>query len=375
VAENKRITKTIEKKSSGNRLSTVRKGKKERNIEEEFSRLYKLNSLIPVKTYNVTLKQGTAKGAKGILYVSHNHICFSADVFGRKVKSKYAFGLIRDLQLNDNKIELLLPNTQVVIKDFENIQEAFSNILEQSKQNKDTTEDYVEEEKTEEGEDSNLAPSNSEWDQILEGTRSMHFQKNEYVILQSNPQPQRLYQIAKGSCRIEMVLDGQTIVFGVITTQDSMFGEISFLEGVGGKATASVVANEPETVVRVIEGYYLNILFEYNPGLAGRFYHYLGQVLSKRLKIREATAQNKKEEDESEVDDERSETDNRRDSTSETFTVEKESKKNPVKRTKDLEKKVKKRRKSSNRIVVEGKPSGKEEEEKETKKEEKEKKK
>jgi len=165
------------------------------------------------------------------------------------------------------------------------------------------TETYVEndnEEKTEEGEDMGLSPTEDEWTQILEGTRSIQYLKDDYVITQGNEQPQRLFQIASGSCRIEKTTDdGQTVVFGVITT-DSIFGEISFLEGPGARATASVVANE-DTLVNVIEGYYLNILFQYNSGLSGRFYHFLGSVIVKRLKVREA-ALLKREEDESELD-------------------------------------------------------------------------
>jgi len=194
-----------------------------------------------------------------------------------------------------------------------------------------------------------LSPTETEWSQILEGTRSIQYSKDDYVITQGNEQPQRLYQIASGSCRIEKTMeDGQTAVFGVVTTE-SIFGEISFLEGPGARATASVVANE-DTVVNVIEGYYLNILFEYNSGLSGRFYHFLGSVIVKRLKMREAAL--KREEDESELDAEEDKSE-LSESKNELLTVE--SKKNIVKRTQDLEKKSKKRRKSSNRIVVEGK--------------------
>jgi len=277
-------------------------------VEEEFQKLFKLTDEHLIKTYTCKFKKETTK-AKGTLYLSHNHACFSADMFGRRLKEKVAIRLIRDIKLvennNNKRIEIEVTNrVRIFFKDFENIVDAHNVILqfwEQKSVNQSET--YIEnsnEEKTEEGEDMGLSPTEDEWTKILEGTRSIQFSKDDYVITQEHEQPQRLYQIACGSCRIEKTTeDGQTVVIGVIAT-DSIFGEIAFLVGPGGRATASVVANE-DTVVNVIEGYYLNILFEYYSGLSGRFYHFLGSAIAKRIKMREA-ALLKREEDESEMD-------------------------------------------------------------------------
>jgi len=67
--------------------------------------------------------------------------------------------------------------------------------------------------------------------------------------------------------------------------ESEMFGEISFLEG--GAATASVVADSDKVEIYVIEGYFINVLFVRQPGLAGRFYHHLSSLLALRLAIRE----------------------------------------------------------------------------------------
>jgi len=129
----------------------------------------------------------------------------------------------------------------------------------------------------------------------------------------------------------------KTLVFGVITVNDSIFGEISFLEGTA--ATASVVANEPDTVVRVLESYYLDVLFDYYPGLSGRFYHYLATVLATRLKLRESAAQGgkTKDEEESELEDD-----------------DKISKNSIIARTQNSDAKKKKKRKSFKRTVAGG---------------------
>jgi len=102
----------------------------------------------------------------------------------------------------------------------------------------------------------------------------------------------RVYQLVRGECRFEKVIDGQNKVLGKMAlaegSTDNLFGEISFLEG--GKASASVVCDKDETQIAIIEGYWLDVLFQYYPELSGRFYHYLANVLSKRLKQRESAA-------------------------------------------------------------------------------------
>jgi CRP-like cAMP-binding protein len=131
-----------------------------------------------------------------------------------------------------------------------------------------------------------LAPTDDDWNLILEGTKSLKYSKETYVIRQGQLRQQQILQIAKGSCRIEKELEsGETIVLGTMTTADPIFGELSFLDGPGGRATASVVAVE-DTTVHVIEGYFLDLLFRYHDGMSARFYNYLAQVLVTRLRLR-----------------------------------------------------------------------------------------
>lgn len=68
--------------------------------------------------------------------------------------------------------------------------------------------------------------------------------------------------------------------------QGETFGEISFLKGKG--ANASVIAHTDEGVeLTIIEGYYINALFNINPGFAGRFYKYMCFLLAHRIKLRQ----------------------------------------------------------------------------------------
>jgi len=253
--------------------------------------------------------------AQGTLYLSQSYLCFSANVFGRRTKDKFNFLQVQDISLRDKRIELTLGVKIFIFKEFENIEEAFTmikNFYDQKKSSIGSDTYWTVDEEAEAPADDNwLAPNDDDWTSILEGTRSIHLQKDEEVIIQGQAHKQRLYQIAKGSCRIEKQTDnGKTLVIGIITTNidstsknDTIFGEISFLEGTD--ASASVVADENDTVVHVIEGYYLDVLFDYYPGLSGRFYHFLATVLSTRLKQRETAALGKgKDDEESEIEDE-----------------------------------------------------------------------
>ena len=157
-------------------------------------------------------------------------------------------------------------------------------------------------------------PSPEDWDLILKGARTVTYKKDD-VVIREGEQFRRIFQLARGECRFEKVIDGKVKVLGKMgkdskddkyvfgkvffiiksygqllaqkkfSSKNSLFGEISFLEG--GRASASVVCDKDDTQIAIIEGYFLEILFEYYPDLPGRFYHYLAAVLSKRLKQRE----------------------------------------------------------------------------------------
>jgi hypothetical protein len=89
--------------------------------------------------------------------------------------------------------------------------------------------------------------------------------------------PRALFQIGSGCCKVVKEGMHENPTLG---PDDGVFGEIvsflcnselprkSFLED--NVATASVVARET-TRIHIIEAYFLNILFQHHPDLAGRF--------------------------------------------------------------------------------------------------------
>src|SRR5690606_17318100 len=95
---------------------------------------------------------------------------------------------------------------------------------------------------------------------------------------------QRIYQINRGHCRIELNKEGTSVKLGVMK-QDETFGEISFLNQ-GKGASASVIADADDSMtsqtarnsysllsaaLTMIEGYYIYALVDVDTAFAGRF--------------------------------------------------------------------------------------------------------
>eukprot|EP01120_Amphizonella_sp_Union-15-10_P006661 TRINITY_DN2179_c0_g1_i1.p1 TRINITY_DN2179_c0_g1~~TRINITY_DN2179_c0_g1_i1.p1 ORF type:complete len:189 (-),score=35.46 TRINITY_DN2179_c0_g1_i1:51-566(-) len=127
-----------------------------------------------------------------------------------------------------------------------------------------------------------------DWDLILSNAKYETFPKDVPIISEGDTF-QRIFQLSKGACRVETTdaSKNKRVLAKIRHGEDSqpIFGEISFLEN--KPASASVISDMEDTGVYILEGYLFDVLAEHYPGLSGRFYHYLAQMLSKRLKQRE----------------------------------------------------------------------------------------
>lgn len=79
-------------------------------------------------------------------------------------------------------------------------------------------------------------------------------------------------------------MNGVAKIIGNVQTNET-FGEIAFLTY--GCATSSVVADSEKVEIFMIERQYVNILYELNPDLAGRWFKYLASALQRTLYLRE----------------------------------------------------------------------------------------
>jgi len=127
-----------------------------------------------------------------------------------------------------------------------------------------------------------------DWEILTLGALKRTYKKDE-LIVEERSNLRGVYQLVRGSCRMEMserrftkthpgdVVKSDTIgTLGVPET----FGEASILWS--GSSPVSVIANE-DVDVFFIEVDYLRCMFIKFPEMAGRFYQFLGSILSKRV--------------------------------------------------------------------------------------------
>jgi len=119
-----------------------------------------------------------------------------------------------------------------------------------------------------------------DWKAFLAGAKQRTYGRGEYVLQEGKPTA-ALYQIVRGTLRVELQLPDQpqAVVVGYRKAGE-MFGETSLLQA--GVATASVAADSEATVV-CIEGTFLEQLFQSNPQLPGRFFCFLAAYQAERL--------------------------------------------------------------------------------------------
>jgi hypothetical protein len=78
------------------------------------------------------------------------------------------------------------------------------------------------------GEGNKWLPSPEDWDLILKGARTVTYKKDD-VIIREGEQFRRIFQLARGECRFEKVIDGKSKVLGKMGKDgkdDNLFGEI-----------------------------------------------------------------------------------------------------------------------------------------------------
>ena len=127
-----------------------------------------------------------------------------------------------------------------------------------------------------------------EWNFIIKGNPNWNphysFSKGE-VIIQENGVYSIIGQIASGVCSIEKQTENGTIALGKIG-EGEIFGEIQFLTS--KSASASVIADS-DVEMYIIDGDFVaGQLFQTDPKIVIKFYHYLCVTIAKRINLRES---------------------------------------------------------------------------------------
>jgi len=253
------------------------------NSDDKFYKLFKIENEVVVQEYSCQLK-GKVK-SPGTVYITPKYICFSSNNFGYKIREVLSFNLINKIKKQNNKIIIDIKDLPkpIILTGFESINDTCKVMKDIWKKicsvDSNTNDSHVDSmpspliDKT-----IDIPPTTDEITKILNGSKITKYKKGD-VLINEGDIPRKLFYIISGSCKV--VKENRIIS---IIELDSIFGEVSFLEGC--PATATVIACE-ELEVNIIEAYYLHVLFQYQPQVAGRFYHYLASVLSKRITERE----------------------------------------------------------------------------------------
>eukprot|EP01114_Cavostelium_apophysatum_P004912 TRINITY_DN1537_c0_g1_i1.p1 TRINITY_DN1537_c0_g1~~TRINITY_DN1537_c0_g1_i1.p1 ORF type:complete len:999 (+),score=317.95 TRINITY_DN1537_c0_g1_i1:43-2997(+) len=257
--------------------------------DKKYTYLFGLPSTEVVIQEGACYLQGLFK-EHGKLYVSSNYVCFFAKVFGKTTKVAVELDKVttevtekRQLVIRGKKQKLKLCG----LSDPNEIATLITSLRSSKKASKESSSIYL----SNSGQHEEDVLSSADWSLLLSESKCKTFAKGQ-MISKEGEWAAKIHQIAKGSCCVEKTdADLKVTKLGEMEAGE-IFGEISFLEGV--KTTASVVANEDNTEVYIIEGAALSVLFSRQPALSGRFYRYLAQILSARLKERERQLARKK---------------------------------------------------------------------------------
>eukprot|EP01126_Amoeba_proteus_P012268 TRINITY_DN15035_c0_g4_i1.p1 TRINITY_DN15035_c0_g4~~TRINITY_DN15035_c0_g4_i1.p1 ORF type:complete len:502 (+),score=134.42 TRINITY_DN15035_c0_g4_i1:387-1892(+) len=290
----RKITFHSQDKRKNSRTFSINEIQDSNLSQEEFYQLFEIKSdeECVIKVFPCTMKVQKLRTAFGTLFVTTNYLCFDATAFGKKLKEVIPLSKIIQLENHSNKrVDINVGGKNISLKEFgQNFKDAWMLISSLYKNKKESGKEEPVTVKVKEEEEGNttgpssLEPNDADWQLILSGTRSLEFSRGQTICEQEQEQC-RIFHISKGKCKISKTNTvGKSITLEYLDP-GSTFGEISFL--VGGCTSACVTAEE-DTIVHVIEGFFLNLIFDYHPDLSGRFHHYLAQTLLKRIEEREA---------------------------------------------------------------------------------------
>eukprot|EP01125_Pyxidicula_operculata_P010461 TRINITY_DN3439_c0_g1_i2.p1 TRINITY_DN3439_c0_g1~~TRINITY_DN3439_c0_g1_i2.p1 ORF type:complete len:1102 (+),score=270.77 TRINITY_DN3439_c0_g1_i2:21-3326(+) len=105
-----------------------------------------------------------------------------------------------------------------------------------------------------------------DWSLILAACVTVNFKAGTSIVSEGVKMGLKLFQIQSGSCNIQKNVNKTPTVIATLGTKDS-FGEIEFFND--SVPQVSLVAVE-DTTINIIEGYYLNVLFQHHPYLRSK---------------------------------------------------------------------------------------------------------
>jgi len=181
-------------------------------------------------------------------------------IFLKKRKKKYKFTIIED---KDFQTALVILDSVYGIE----VHDIKENVMENA-----------------EDEESHLQLNDSDWRLLLCGNNFLlTYHLNQPIIVQGSD-IDKLYVISRGSALAKIHMEDQEYTLGIME-QGEMIGDLSFL--MGKKASCTVIANEDDVQIFIVDRIYLRYLFESYPELASKFLRHICLTIGKRIYLRE----------------------------------------------------------------------------------------
>jgi len=224
-------------------------------------------------------KKGSSLFINGVLFVSQNNLCFANfNIALVRLKHRCVLPLKSISSIQKQGKSLLVVSEkennekeELEFANFDNLEEV-TDFLSGFWHRK-----LLKKESSQAEDQDSWALTTADWEKIVAASKETTYASGEVVKAPGSPQ-RALFRVIGGICN---VTKKQQVVNEM--TQGDMFGVLEFLLNSSRHANYEVKALENHTKVYRIEGYYLDVLFSYDPRLCGRFYHYLATELAAKL--------------------------------------------------------------------------------------------
>mmetsp|Transcript_10240 Transcript_10240/g.41702 ORF Transcript_10240/g.41702 Transcript_10240/m.41702 type:complete len:1397 (+) Transcript_10240:115-4305(+) len=305
TGSSQRIPQTIRPAKPNKNLGRIMDPKMQR--DQEFFQLFDgIIDEVILREYRATML-GRTLNVQGTLFISQAHLCFYAKIFNHKSKAVIPLAQLCSISQKKNKLMVewtlnmkrrkavfrLRDEDTEVVGLINSISASLASEPARTKAGaRSSVDSRLEKAEAMEGHTSSLeswkganslALTAGDWELILRGAKRISFKKDSAIVVEGSA-TQRIFQVAKGHCRIEkQQSNGPPLVLGTIGSSE-IFGEMGFV--LCQPASASVVAESEEVELYVIEGFYLSRLMQMRIELLARFLHYICTIMERRLMSR-----------------------------------------------------------------------------------------
>eukprot|EP01129_Flabellula_baltica_P007281 TRINITY_DN2818_c0_g1_i1.p1 TRINITY_DN2818_c0_g1~~TRINITY_DN2818_c0_g1_i1.p1 ORF type:complete len:934 (+),score=166.29 TRINITY_DN2818_c0_g1_i1:3-2804(+) len=222
-----------------------------------------------LKQFHCTMKHKSSS-MEGTMTISRSYICFTSQTLVKKKRVAISLWLIVDITMEEDSITIHQSDDCHIFSKCDNINLVYQFLLQfwgtvSVKETLDSSETEMQ-----------WSLTTDDWKKIFASSKTVEFAKGQKVFSKGILHPRFLLVIEKGSCWFQMKKKGKKFMMG----EKEILGSLEFM--LDGPAIVDVFCAE-DSVIRVVEGYYLDFLFKYYPVVESRFYYAIGSSFMRKI--------------------------------------------------------------------------------------------